>query len=51
MVSIVTRLWAGRLVGFLAGARDFSHSAEVKNEWSYTSTAPYIFMVWCLIIT
>jgi hypothetical protein len=24
-------------------------SAEVKNAWSYTSTHPYGFMVWCLI--
>jgi hypothetical protein len=24
-------------------------SAEVKNAWSYTSTPPYIFMVWCLM--
>jgi hypothetical protein len=25
-------------------------SAEVKNAWSYTTTPPYIFMVWCLIM-
>jgi hypothetical protein len=24
-------------------------SANVKNEWSYTFTFPYDFMVWCLI--
>jgi hypothetical protein len=24
-------------------------SAEVKNAWSYTSTPPYTFMVWCLV--
>jgi hypothetical protein len=24
------------------------HSGEVKNEWNYTSTSPYIFMAWCL---
>jgi hypothetical protein len=24
-------------------------SAKVKNAWSYTSTPPYIFMVWCLV--
>jgi hypothetical protein len=24
-------------------------SAEVKNEWSYTFTYPYIFMACCLI--
>jgi hypothetical protein len=24
-------------------------SAEVKNVWSYTSTPPYAFMVWCLV--
>jgi hypothetical protein len=23
--------------------------AKVQNVWSYTSTPPYIFMVWCLI--
>jgi hypothetical protein len=22
-------------------------SAEVKKEWSYTSTLPYVFMTWC----
>jgi hypothetical protein len=22
--------------------------AEVKDTWSYTSTPPYAFMVWCL---
>jgi hypothetical protein len=25
-----------------------SSSAEVKNEWRYTSTPPYVFMAWCL---
>jgi hypothetical protein len=24
-------------------------SAEVKNEWSYTSTHQYVFMAWCLV--
>jgi hypothetical protein len=24
-------------------------SAEVKNEWSYTSTPQYVFMAWCLV--
>jgi len=23
--------------------------AEVKNEWSYTSTPQYVFKTWCLI--
>jgi hypothetical protein len=23
--------------------------AEVKNEWSYTSTPQYVFMAWCLV--
>jgi hypothetical protein len=23
--------------------------AEVKNAWSYASTSPYVFMVWCLV--
>jgi hypothetical protein len=26
-------------------------SAEVKKEWSYTSTAPFVFMAYCLIST
>lgn len=21
---------------------------QVKNEWSFTSTTPYVFMMWCL---
>jgi hypothetical protein len=25
-------------------------SAEVKNAWSYTSTQPYVFMAWCLLV-
>jgi len=33
--------------------RDVDHSppfsAEVKNEWSYTSTPPYIYMAWTKI--
>jgi len=24
-------------------------SAKVKNAWSYTSTSPYVYMVWCLV--
>jgi hypothetical protein len=24
-------------------------NAEVKNEWSYTSTRPYVIIPWCLI--
>jgi hypothetical protein len=24
-------------------------SAKVKNAWSYTSTPPYVFLVWCLV--
>jgi len=24
-------------------------SAEVKNEWSHTSTHPYFFIAWCLV--
>jgi hypothetical protein len=30
---------------------DHSHqsSGEVENAWGYTSTLPYVFMVWCLI--
>jgi hypothetical protein len=33
--------------------READHSppsrAEFKNTWSYTSTPPYIFMIWCLV--
>jgi hypothetical protein len=33
--------------------READHSppsrAEVKNAWNYTSTLPYVFMVWCLV--
>jgi hypothetical protein len=24
-------------------------SAQVKKTWTYTSTPPYVFMVWCLV--
>jgi hypothetical protein len=24
-------------------------SAQVKKTWTYTSTAPYVFMAWCLV--
>jgi len=24
-------------------------STEVKNEWNYTTTSQYVFMLWCLI--
>jgi hypothetical protein len=37
----------------LGGGREADHStpssAEVKNEWSYTSTPKYVFMAWCLV--
>jgi hypothetical protein len=26
-------------------------SAETKEKWIYTSTVPYVFMAWCLLIT
>jgi hypothetical protein len=29
--------------------RSLPSSAEVKHEWSYTSTPQYVFMTWCLI--
>jgi hypothetical protein len=36
-----------------AAGRETDHSppssAEIKNAWSYTSTPPYVFIVWCLI--
>jgi hypothetical protein len=25
------------------------YSVEVKNEWGYTFTHPYVFMAWCLV--
>jgi hypothetical protein len=25
-------------------------SAEVKNVWSYTTTPPYVFMMWYLVM-
>jgi len=25
------------------------YSAEIKNVWKYTSTPPYVFVVWCLV--
>jgi len=30
---------------------DYSHpsSAKVWNAWNYTSTPPYVFMVWYLV--
>jgi hypothetical protein len=31
------------------GDRSPPSSAEVKNEWSYTSTLPILFMAWCLV--
>jgi hypothetical protein len=27
----------------------FQFSAEVKNEWIYTSTPQYAFMAWCSV--
>jgi hypothetical protein len=27
-----------------------SYNAEVKNEWSYTSTVPRVILAWCLIM-
>jgi hypothetical protein len=40
-------------VGVKRPGRETDHSppssAEVKNEWSYTFTLPYVFMAWCLI--
>jgi hypothetical protein len=39
--------------GVKRSVREADHSptsnAEVKNEWSYTSTPPYVFLTWCLI--
>jgi hypothetical protein len=45
--------WSFILTGAKSLRREPEHSpppsAEVKNVWSYTSTPPYVFMVWCLI--
>jgi hypothetical protein len=39
--------------GLKGTGRETDHSppssAEVKNSWNYTSTPPYVFIVWCLI--
>jgi len=44
--------WAVSL-GAKRQRRDADHpppsSAEVKNEWSYTSTPQYAFMAWCSV--
>jgi hypothetical protein len=45
------------LPGFFFGGKAAGHetnhsppsSAEIKNAWSYTYTAPYVCMAWCLI--
>jgi hypothetical protein len=44
-------LYNGKRRFFPWGKADQSHpcSTEVKNVQSYTSTAPYIFMMWYLI--
>jgi hypothetical protein len=40
-------------LGVKLPGREIDHSlpssAEVKNEWSYTSTPQYAFMAWCSI--
>jgi hypothetical protein len=40
-------------LGVKLPGREANHSppssAEVKNEWSYTSASLYAFMVWCLV--
>jgi hypothetical protein len=43
----------GSFSGVKRPGREADHStvtsAEVKRAWLYTSTPPYVFMVWCLI--
>jgi hypothetical protein len=53
LLSVVTVLWDGRQ-GFYARQEQglflvIGSNAEVKNTWSYTSTSPYVSMVWRLI--
>jgi hypothetical protein len=40
-------------LGVKRPGREADHSslstAEVKNEWSYTSITQYVFMAWCLV--
>jgi hypothetical protein len=31
------------------GVKRTIHLAKFKNTWSYTSTSPYVFMVWYLV--
>jgi len=42
------------MVFFPRGKPEADHSlvsgAEVTNAWHYTSTFPYVFMAWCLVI-
>jgi hypothetical protein len=41
------------VLGDLSPGHEADHSpptsAQVKKTWTYTSTPPYIFMVWCLV--
>jgi hypothetical protein len=48
----IQQVLGGSFPGERSGCEvDHSHlpSAEVKNVWSYTSTAPYVFMAWHLV--
>jgi hypothetical protein len=43
----------GSLPGVKRPERKIDHSpptnAEVKNEWNYKSTPPYVFTAWCFV--
>jgi len=46
-----TQLSVRRVLGFFGGCKkrlglEFGHSPPYNNEWSYTSTSPYAFLVW-----
>jgi hypothetical protein len=49
--------WVGLLTAFCPAVKEpereanYSpiYSAEDKNSWSYTSTSPYVAIVWCLL--
>jgi len=49
----IQRVTGTLFLGVKRAGREADHSsrssAEFKKAWSYTSTPPYIFMVWCLI--
>jgi len=39
--------WTG---GYFPGNKAVRARADVKNGWNYSSTPPYLFMTWCLVL-